>query len=221
MAEEEVMKVQEVTPQEELLEKQIREKLEVEYQKKLELQVQEISKTMQESNTKTLTEALEKYRKEIAPPSEEDIKKLLSQEYEEFELEIMPLRERVNGEKKKRTFIIRELPQSIEAKMVHKIKTILQPHAADLASLSMQLVEGDAAKKIVQVMNSFTPMLEVMCGLCTLSLNPFGEEEGVDEKWVADNIGSARIAKIVTAQMQCNKVRDFLSLLFQGTRFGT
>lgn len=197
------------------LEEKIRTELQTEYQNRLESQVKEISQKMSEENQKVVAEAIERFRKEMTPPGQQDIKALVEQEYVEVEFEIQ-IGHKAGGGKRK--FVIRELPQSVERKMFKKVKEKLVPLSTELAGLSLNLMDGDMAKKLVQVMNTFDPMLEVMTSVCTLCLNPFGEEEGVDEKWVADNLSSTRIVKVVTAQSQCNKLRDFFSLLFQGTK---
>lgn len=196
------------------LEAKLRAQFEVDYQKRLEDQIAEISKKMSEENQKIVTEAIERFRKEMVPPSEQDIKKLVEQEYMEFDFEVQ-----VGGKgSQKKTFTIRELPQSVEKKMFKKVREKLVPFAADLAGISLNLMNGDVAQKLVQVMNTFDPMLEVMTSVCTLCLNPFGDDKEVTEEWVADHLSSTRIVKIVTAQAQCNKLRDFFSLLFQGSK---
>jgi hypothetical protein len=212
---EEVVKENEVGKEIDL-EAKIRASLEVEYQKRLEDQVVEISKQLTEQNKKTVQEALDGFRKELVPPTNEEVKKLLDQEYAEVSFEIRAGTK--DGVPVKRTFVIRELPQAVERRMYKKIKEILVPYSADLAAVSMNLMEGSAEKKIVQMMNTFEPMLDVMVAICAIALNPYGEEEDVDGKWVEEHLSSVRIAKIVTAQVQCNKIRDFFSLLFQGSR---
>jgi hypothetical protein len=117
-----------------------------------------------------------------------------------------------------KTFTIVELPHSVEKKILKRIKTILVPFASDLSAISMELLEGDAAKKIVQLMNTFEPVLDAMVALCTICLNPFDEEEDIDEAWVATHLSSTRIVKIVTAQLEVNRWRDFFSLLFRSTK---
>jgi hypothetical protein len=197
------------------LETKIRSELQTEYQNRLEAQVKEITQKMSEENQKVVSEAIERFRKEMTPPSQQDIKMLVEQEYVEVEFEVQVGRK---AGAKKRKFVIRELPQSVERKMFKKVKEKLVPLSTELAGLSLNLMDGDMAKKLVQVMNTFDPMLEVMTSVCTLCLNPFGEEEDVDEQWVSENLSSTRIVKVVTAQAQCNKLRDFFSLLFQGTK---
>jgi len=209
MAEEDVLQVD--TP--EVAETALRETLQKEYDTRLEEQVKEVTQKLTEQNKQMLEETIEKIRKEMAPPSTEDVQKLLEQEYVEFEIDI-----KVHGKKESRKFVIRELPNKIEKKIYKRIKDIMVPFSSELAALSMNMLEGDVAKKIVQIMDTFEPMLDTVVGVCTICLNPFGEEEDVTEDWVRENLSSTRIIKIVTAQMQCNKMRDFFSLLFQGTK---
>lgn len=202
-----------VVEQKEDTEKILRETLQKDYDLRLEEQVKEVTEKLTEQNKVMLDETIEKIKKELAPPSTEDVQKLLEQEYIEFTLEVT---DRKSKDKKK--FVIRELPNAVEKKMYKKIKQILVPFSSDLAALSMNLMEGDAAKKIVNMMDTFEPMLEAIVSVCTICLDPFGEEEDVNEEWVRQNLSSTRIVKIVTAQMQCNKMRDFFSLLFQGSK---
>jgi hypothetical protein len=93
--------------------------------------------------------------------------------------------------------------------------------ASELGALTLNLLEGDAAKKVVQLMNAFEPALDVMIGICAICLNPFEDKDGVDEYWVRTNLGATRIAKIVTVQLEVNKMRDFFSLLFRSTKLMT
>jgi hypothetical protein len=204
-----------VEEQEVDIEVRLRTKLQEEYDSRLTAEIQKISGEMQVANKKLVEEAIERFRKEMAPPSDEDVQKLLSQEYAEFTVEVKPR----TGEKK--TFTIVELPIEVEKKILKKIRTILIPFATELSALSMNLLEGDAAKKIVQLMNTFEPMLDVMIGVCTICLNPYEEEEDITEDWVRTNVGATRMVKIVSAQMEANKMRDFFSLLFRNAKLMT
>ena len=64
-------------------------------------------------------------------------------------------------------------------------------------------------------------MLDVMIGVCAICLNPFDEDEEITEDWVRKNLSATRIVKIVTAQVEANKMRDFFSLLFRNTKLLT
>lgn len=197
------------------IEARLRTTLQEEYNTRLETEIHKISEEMQKENKKIVEEAVERFRREMAPPSEQDIQKLLNQEYVEFKVEVKTKK----GQTK--NFTLRELPIDVEKKIYKKVKEILVPFASDLSSLSMNLLEGDAAKKIVQLMNTFEPLLEVAVSICAIALNPFGEDEEVDEEWVRTNLTATRIVKIISAQMEVNKMRDFFSLLFHNTKLMT
>jgi hypothetical protein len=205
------------------LEQKLRKELEAEYASRLEAEITRISARIREDNTKIVAEAIERYKKELLPPSEQDVQKLLTQEYVEFKMDIrFPVKngpgEGSTEKWQTKTFVIQELPQKVEKRIYKKIKDVLVPFASESAALSMNMLEGDAAKKIVQIMNTFEPLLDVMAGIAAISLNPYGEDEDVTEDWVRDNLSSTRIVKIVTAQLEANRMRDFLSLLFRGSK---
>lgn len=193
------------------VETKLRSTLQVEYDTRLHQEIKTISLRMQEENQKIVSEAVERIRKEMQPPSEKDIQKLLDQEYLEYTIEI-PFKN------EKRKFVIRELPHAVEKKIYKKVTDMLVPLASEIASLSINLLEGDATTKVTKLMVTFQPLLDVMVGVCAVILNPFGDDEDVDEEWVRDNVSSTRIVKIITAQIDCNKMRDFFSLLFQGSK---
>jgi hypothetical protein len=111
----------------------IRAELQKEYDSRLEVEVNKISQQMIVENKKVVEAAIERFRKEMAPPSEEDIQKLLSQEYVEFKIEVP-----VKGEIKH--FTLRELPIAVEKKMFKRVKTILVPFASDLTAISIESI---------------------------------------------------------------------------------
>jgi len=210
--------VAEQTPEELELarELELRETLQKEYDLRFETEINKISAQIRQENEKVVKDAIERYRKELAPPTEEDMQKLLTQEYVEFKVDVKT--KDAKGETVIKNFVISELSQKVEKKIYKKIKDILIPFSTELTALSMNLMEGDAAKKIVQVMNTFEPVLDVMSGIAAIALNPYGEDEDVTEDWVMGHLSSTRIAKIVMAQIEANRMRDFFSLLFRGSK---
>jgi hypothetical protein len=209
----------EIAAQQELeseIEQRVTARLEAEYTTRLEVEINKISARLRDENTKIVTEAIERYKKELAPPTEQDMQKLLTQEYVEFTVELRFKKEGKETETK--TFTIQELPQKVERRIYKKIKDVLIPFSSELAAMSMNMLEGDAAKKIVQIMNTFEPMLDVMAGIAAISLNPYGEDDDITDEWVRENMSSTRIAKIVMAQIEANRMRDFFSLLFRGSK---
>ena len=196
----------------------LRKDLQKEYDSRLENEVLKISHRMQEENKKVIAEALENYRKQMVPPTENDIQKLLDQEYVEFKVKLrVPSK---GGEERyvDKTFTIKELPQKLEKKILKRAKDVMVPFSQDIAALSFKVLEGDASEKLVQLMNTFEPFLDLMCDICAIVLNPYDEEEDIDTEWVKENVSSTRIFKILNAQFEVNKMRDFFSLLFQGSK---
>ena len=212
--------VENVEEQKDATESALREKLQKEYDTRLEEAIKTTSAQLREENDKVVREHLERYRQEMAPPKPEDMQKLLDQEYVEFKVSLrVPTNDDTSTTKwKERTFTLYELPQKLERQVLKKLKSTLVPFSADLAALTMNLLEGDAAKKIVQLMNAFEPILEMMADIAAICLNPYGEDADITGDWVRENISSTRIAKIVSAQLEANHTRDFLSLLSRGSK---
>ncbi len=191
------------------VEKQVREKLEPEYAAKLDKQMQEYGEKLQEQNKKVIDEAINDLRKKMEPPNPEDLQKLLDQEYLSFKIKVASSRD---GKEAERQFVIRELPQLVEKKFYAKIKDRLVPLASDIAALTLNLLEGDAARKVVAALNSFEPFIDLSAELVAIVLDPY-EEEKITVEWVRANLSTTRIVAILNAQIECNRMRDFFSLL--------
>lgn len=181
----------------------------LEQEKKKDLDI--LAATLREENTKAIDAAIKDIREKMAPPKPEDIQKLLDQEILEFNIDLPGK----NGSEKK-TFVIRELPQKVEKKIIKVAKTKLVPIAQELSSLTMNLLEGDAAKKIIDLMNAFEPVLDVVTEVCAIVLNPYGDEKDIDVDWVQEHLSTQKIGTIVMAQFECNRLRDFFLLLSRG-----
>jgi len=192
--------------------------------------VQEVKKLADEENTKNfarlaeevraenkeqIDKALIEFKEKMTPPTPEQLQKLLTQELLEFKIII---KGRGKDEKEERHFVIQELPQKIEKKLLRLAKDRLVPIATEISSLTMNLLEGDAAKKLIDLMNAFEPVLDVLCSMAATILNPYGDLEDVDEQWVQDHLTTQRIATIVVAQFECNRLRDFLLLASKSFR---
>jgi hypothetical protein len=179
------------------------------------LQMTQLATTIREENKKTIDDAIAELKSNMKPPSPEDIQKLLEQELLEFTMKI-PL---VGDEKEThRTFVIRELPQVIEKKLLRVAKTRLVPLATEISSLTMNLLEGDAAQKIVDLMNAFEPVLDAMADMVVTILDPYEKNKEIDVEWVQNHMTTQKIATVVIAQFECNRLRDFLSLASKGFR---
>jgi hypothetical protein len=168
-------------------------------------QMDDLSVAVREENKKAIDAAMEEIQKKLKPPTQEEIQKLLNQELMEFTVTV--------GGTEKRKFTIVELPQAVEKKMVRVIRDRLVPIATEISALTMNLLQGDAADKLVKLMSTFEPALGVMTDLCVIVLNPYGDDKEVTLEWVEKNLTSQRILSIVVAQFECNRMRDFFSQL--------
>lgn len=188
----------EVVTQDEALRQQIREELRAEYSKQL---AEEVTKINAE-NKKMMEEAIEEWQGKQKPPTNEELEKLLSQEYITF-----PVKVRAKGIEKE--FTISELPQSIERKFFKKFKERLTPKINELAELTVKIAEGEVERKITSILEMFEPALDILSDATLLVLNPFGKDEEVTLEWVQENIPSFRQWNIVLAQERVNRLRDF------------
>jgi hypothetical protein len=184
-------------------------------EKRIALGVAEATKGMLEVNQKRfdalLEDARDKLKASMTPPTHEQVQKILEQEYIEFHI-TLPF----NGGT--REFTLREMPMAVEKKFYARLKKEIVPISVQLSSLTTDLLQGEAAKKIENAMNMIEPVLDVMAYACSVALDPRGEDTGIDEDWVKSNLSSSRIMAILNAQATCNRMRDFLSILSRGTK---
>lgn len=168
---------------------------------------------IKKENQKAIEGAIAEMRKKIEPPKPDELQAILDQEYIEFKV-------KVHASGDERTFTIRELPQAIERKILKEIKKQAIPLAIELQGVSFTtLLDGDPIKKIADLLNAFDPVLGMFCEMAATILNPFGKDDEVNAEWVQKNLSSQRILAIIAAQFECNKVRDFFSLLSRGTNY--
>lgn len=193
----------------------LREKLQKEYDDKLAESIKKLSAELTESTNKQVQRAIEEWKKKLEPPTKEEVQTLLDQEYQTFSVRL-PDREK--------EFTLHELPQKVEKKFYARMKNAMAKLASEIEALKMHaaadgkvdlkdLGSPDTFKKVVNMMNAFDPILDVLAYAATLALNPYGEEEGITEDWVRDHLSSSRILTIVKAQAECNRMRDFFSLV--------
>lgn len=158
-----------------------------------------------------ITKAQADLKASMTPPTHEEIQKVLDQEYQEFTI-TLPF----NGGQRK--FLLQEMPMAVEKKFYARLKAEIVPIAEQLSSLTVDLLQGEAAKKIENAMNMIEPVMDVMCFACAVSLNPRGEDAEINEDWVRNNLSSSRIMAVLNAQAMCNRMRDFLSILSRGMK---
>lgn len=187
--------------------------IEAKYRAKFIEEVEKFKTELSAQNKEAMEQTVAAFRKKMEPPSKEELQKLLDQEYIEFHIKI-PFKGKQKGAKTiHREFVIRELPQAVEKKFYSRVKDKLTPLAEEVANITLNLVDGDAARKIITILNTFEPLLDVLSYGAMLALNPYGDEEDIDEDWVRDNLSSTRIMQIITAQGEANRMRDFFSLV--------
>jgi hypothetical protein len=150
-------------------------------------------------NQKAMEAEMDKLRKAMAPPSAQDIEKLLSQEYLSFEVKI---RDRSQSFQ---TFVIRELPLAAEAKFLRSLQRELVPKLKEVASIDWTGSTAEKIQRLIEFVPSTLGMLTEMCAVC---LDPF-EEEGVNKEWVERNMGLDRILSVLEAQAMAGRYRDF------------
>lgn len=199
-------------------ETEFRVKVRAEIKAKYEAEFKELSERLKAENSTALDAAIKQIREEMTPPKETDIQKLLDQEYLTFAVKIpCPYLDGTTGTRL-RLFTLVELPQSVERKILRQLKQKLIPITQELSALTVNLLSGDASEKIKALMESVEPVMDAMICVTTIILNPYGKEPGIDEDWVQENVSIDRILRIISAQMQCNRVRDFFSLVAQASR---
>lgn len=160
----------------------------------------------QEASEKAISAELEKIREANKPPDPAELSKLLNQEYVEFTLKV-----RGRGPSPvDKDFVIRELVQATEIRLVKLIQTALLPRIKELSSLDWQT--GTTADKLQQFLNALPDSLELLHSVCKIILDPYEEDVVITEEWVSRNLSFTRIVFILDAQILANRYRDFLSL---------
>ena len=155
----------------------------------------------------------EKWQSEQKPPSLEEIKTLLEQEYAEVTIKIPVYDD--NDERKTETFIIRELPQSVERRFYKQFKERLKEKGPELAAFTQANLDQPFEKQLGAFLETFDGAFDVLADAVVLILNPRGKKQEINIQWVSDNISSNRMYSIIMAQVEVNRLRDFFSRVFQ------
>lgn len=196
----------------EQIEKEIRENLQVQFVK----EIADFKQQLSAQNDAAMKVVVEDFRKQQTPPTEDEIRTLLSQEYLTFDVEV-PW-DSVDSNAGTRTFTIRELPQAVEKRFYKTFKDQLLPKASDIGALAFEIVEGDVAKKLKTLLEAIDPAFDLMADAVVMILNPRGQEKEITRDWVQDNLSSYRQWNIINAQIMVNKLRDFFSQLSRGSK---
>jgi hypothetical protein len=170
--------------------------------KKLAEEIEQLRTT----NEKQLREAIANMQKQMAPPDEKQLEKLLSQEYQTMSVTV----EITGGSK---TFVIRELPQYYEKKIVDTISRRLMPFLKDIQAIDFKST-GTVADRLTKVITVIPEAFDALAEVCAVALDP-RETDGINTEWVQKNLASHRIAAIVEAQFVVSKIRDFMSAAYR------
>lgn len=202
----------ELTPEQVTFYKQIEEKCRIDAEQRLliwkKTELADLQKETDDKVRDLVAEFWEKWKKDQEPPTPEDIQKMLSQEYIEFQLPVM-----VGTEK--RIFVVRELPQKVERKFYRQFKDQIKEYGPQIAAFTQANMGSSFEKQVVAFMDTFDNAFDIIADGVVIVLNPFGEEKQIDRDWVQNNIGSHRMWNILQAQIQVNRLRDFFSQLYQ------
>lgn len=181
----------------------VRQTAEAESAKKLSERVKEL----EASNMRMIEDEVKKIRENLKPPDGTQLEKLLSQEYGTMNVTV-PSRK---GEH--RTFVLRELPQDAEKRMLAIVTKNLMPHLKALASVEWAAAstQADKLQKVIEIMPDGLDMMAECCSIC---LDPYGDD-GITKDWVQKNMGSNRIVTVIEAQLEISKLRDFGSAVYR------
>ena len=172
---------------------------------------QELTQAVQmltEQNKAAMAAAVEKIKKDLTPPSPQDIEALLSQEYLEFPLKIKGGKD---NEYPERLYVIRELPLEAETRIIKAVQTTLAERLTEISR-----VDWSAGMTVLDRINRVIEMvpgaLETLSDCVAVCLDPYKENPEVTGEWVRKSLSSNRIVAIIHAQIQAGRYRDFLSL---------
>ena len=172
---------------------------------------------MRQNNDVKIQQAISDWRKkqqeDAKPLTTEQIQTMLSKEYVTFKVKLW-------YEDVEKEFVIRELPQSCEIRLLLKIKKLLSEGIQKLGGASFKLAEGDILVKLNALMELFEPSLNVLSECVVICLDPKGKYEWLTSEWVSANLTNDRILSILQAQVEVNRLRDFFFRLFQSFRSG-
>ena len=183
-----------------LLKPEVRQALELEYAAKYD---QFVDTARQETQV-AVNAKFEEWKKASQPIATDDLKKLISQEYEEISV---PIKLEAGGIKH---CVIRELPKAVEKRFINVLKKALVPLLEEKALANFKWDLSDSmASKINTIIDMIPNGLDVMAEICAVCLDPFEKDKDINGAWVSSNMSTARIQAVVLLQFEANKYRDF------------
>src|SRR6185312_5105310 len=162
------------------LKPEIRAELEVEYSKKFDAQMEVI----REQNREYVDAQFAAVRKAQEPLAEDDIKKLLSQEYVEFDVLLRLPSKEDKSKKENRTFIICEQPSAVEERFLKVLKKALIPLLQDRDNLSFRLEKASLVEKIQIIIEASEEALNAGAELVAVCLDPWEEDKTINKNLV-------------------------------------
>ena len=154
-----------------------------------------------------------KHLEEQKPPTHEDIQQLLNQEYEVFPIKVLTTDD--SGTEKEELFTIRELPQAAEKHFFKQFKDKILSRSQELMAFTQEGMDKPFEEKAKAFMDLFDDSFDMLADAVVIVLNPFGKRTDITRTWVQASIGSDRQWRIVEAQIQVNRIKDFFSRVSQ------
>jgi hypothetical protein len=199
------------------LEARLRKELKEEYEGRFQIwqakDLADLAEKQQVAIREEVTKLVKEYQEKQKPLTAEQIQKMLEQEYAEVPLTLFV---DVDNEDipQKRTFTLRELPQSVERKFYKQFIAVVKDQAPKMEAFKQKSMDQPFEKILMDFLEACDGGFELMAGAVALILNPFNKDTELTAAWVGDHISSNRQLSIVLAQAEVNKLRDFFSKVF-------
>lgn len=196
----------------------IRQEVRKEFEEKLEIwkgkELADLKAQQDKEIQEQVATLFKKWLDEQKPPSLEDVKVLLEQEYAEIPIKL-GVGENEDGSTKFQTFMIRELPQAVERKFYRQFKDRIKEKGPLLSAYIQKNMDQPFEKQMEGFLETFDGAFDVLADAVVLILNPFGKKADITTEWVQTTISSNRQYSIILAQIEVNRLRDFFSRLFR------
>jgi len=139
----------------------------------------ELEKKMDSQVQKGVQELFDKWQEAQKPPTKEQIEQLVKQEYATIPLELQVESPEKEDEFVTRSFVIRELPQTVEEEFYEIFKHQLKDHMGEINALAQKTMGQTPEEKLRAVLELGTGGFKVMAELVRIILNPRGRKKDV------------------------------------------
>lgn len=167
----------------------------------------ELKRTVDElvaQNKDTITAHLEKLTKSATPPTQEELTRLVSQEYADVDIKL-----RAGGIDK--SFTIRELPMDIEKRVIKALQKTIKDRVQEFGRVDWG-EDKSLINQIIKIMDMVPGTIDTLAEIAAVCLDPYQEDSKINGDWVRANVSMTRLAGIIITQLEVNRYRDFLSL---------